>query len=123
MLRIDFYGLKKSRVARRSWWVLIGADDVDVCIKDPGFEVAATITADLSTYVRVYLGHVPLATALRSRQRGGPAAFEQGLTSVQSGPDAKRPVRRRRSRTRRGNHHHHPPLARRLLLHQSKDPK
>ena len=47
--------------------MLIGADDVDVCIKDPGFEVAATITADLSTYVRVYLGHVPLATALRSR--------------------------------------------------------
>lgn len=68
VLRIDFYGLKKSRVARRSWWLLVNADDVDVCLKDPGFDVAAVIAADLTTYVRVYLGHVPLATALRAGQ-------------------------------------------------------
>lgn len=66
VLRIDFYGLRKSRVARRSWWMLVGADDVDVCLKDPGFDVVAVIAADLATYVRVYLGHVPLADALRT---------------------------------------------------------
>lgn len=66
VLQINFHGLKRSRVARRSWWLLIGCDDVDVCCKNPGFEVAAVITADLSTYVRVYLGHLPLASALRS---------------------------------------------------------
>ncbi len=81
VLRIDFHGLKKSRVARRSWWLLVNADDVDVCLKDPGFEVAAVITADLTTYVRVYLGYVPLANALRSGQMRleGPAHIVRKL--------------------------------------------
>ena len=67
VLRLVFRGLKKSRVAQRSWWLLIGDDDVDVCLKDPGYDVDATILADLSTFVRVLLGHEPLASALRSR--------------------------------------------------------
>jgi DNA-binding HxlR family transcriptional regulator len=80
-LRIDFHGLKKSRVARRSWWLLVNADDVDVCLKDPGFEVTAVITADLTTYIRVYLGHLPLANALRSGQMRleGPADIVRKL--------------------------------------------
>jgi DNA-binding HxlR family transcriptional regulator len=67
VLRLDFHGLKGSRVARRSWWVVIGAEDVDVCFKDPGFEVEATISADLATFVRVLLGREALANALRAR--------------------------------------------------------
>lgn len=67
VLRLDFHGLKGSRVARRSWWLVIGADDVDVCYKDPGYEVDATITADLLTFVHVLLGREALADALRAR--------------------------------------------------------
>ena len=67
VLRLDFHGVKGSRVARRSWWVVVGADDVDVCFKDPGFEVDATITADLAAFVRVLLGRQALADALRAR--------------------------------------------------------
>jgi DNA-binding HxlR family transcriptional regulator len=67
VLRLDFHGVKGSRVARRSWWLVIGAEDVDVCFKDPGHEVDATITADLLTFVRVLLGREPLADALRGR--------------------------------------------------------
>jgi len=66
VLRLDFRGLKGSKVAQRSWWLVTTADDVDVCFKDPGYEVDATISADLSTYVRVLLGREPLASALRS---------------------------------------------------------
>jgi DNA-binding HxlR family transcriptional regulator len=67
VLRLDFHGLKGSRVAKRSWWLVVGADDVDVCFKDPGYEVDATIVADLAAFVRVLLGREPLAVALRSR--------------------------------------------------------
>jgi DNA-binding HxlR family transcriptional regulator len=67
VLRLDFHGVKGSRVARRSWWLVIGADDVDVCFKDPGYEVDVTVVADLSSFVRVLLGHEPLAQALRMR--------------------------------------------------------
>jgi DNA-binding HxlR family transcriptional regulator len=67
VLRLDFHGLKGSRVARRSWWVVIDAEDVDVCFKDPGFEVEVTISADLATFVRVLLGREALANALRAR--------------------------------------------------------
>jgi DNA-binding HxlR family transcriptional regulator len=67
VLRLDFHGVKGSRVARRSWWVVVGAEDVDVCFKDPGFEVEAAVSADLATFVRVLLGREPLARALRER--------------------------------------------------------
>jgi DNA-binding HxlR family transcriptional regulator len=67
VLRIDFHGLKGSRVARRSWWLVVGEDDVDVCFKYPGYEEQATIAADLATFVRVLLGRQPLAEALRTR--------------------------------------------------------
>jgi DNA-binding HxlR family transcriptional regulator len=67
VLRLDFHGLKGSRVAKRSWWLVVGAEDVDVCFKNPGYEVDATIQADLATFCRVLIGREPLAAALRSR--------------------------------------------------------
>jgi DNA-binding HxlR family transcriptional regulator len=67
VLRLDFHGLKKSRVAQRTWWLVI-ADDVDVCLKNPGYDVDVVIAADLSAFVRVFLGHQPLASALRARE-------------------------------------------------------
>lgn len=66
VLRLDFRGLKRSRVAQRSWWLVIGDDDVDVCFKDPGYEIDASVAADLLTFVRVLLGREPLAAALRA---------------------------------------------------------
>jgi DNA-binding HxlR family transcriptional regulator len=67
VLRLDLHGLKKSRSARRSWWLVVGATDVDICFQDPGYEVDATITANASAFVHVLLGHHSLASALRSR--------------------------------------------------------
>ena len=66
VLRLDFHGVSGSRVARRSWWLVVGTDDVDVCYKNPGHEVDAIITADLLTFVHVLLGREPLARALHA---------------------------------------------------------
>ena len=50
---------------RRFFWLVFEPDDsVDVCVKDPGYEVDLWVTAALRTLVEVWLGHRPLTGAL-----------------------------------------------------------
>ncbi len=53
---------------QRYWWLLVDGEDVDVCPKHPGDEVALTVAADVGTIVRVWLGEIPLRDAIRSGQ-------------------------------------------------------
>jgi hypothetical protein len=39
---------------------------VDLCLKDPGFEVDLAVTADAATIARVWMGAVSFADAMRS---------------------------------------------------------
>lgn len=77
VLRFDFLGLPPAaRVARRSWWVLVEHVEPEVCIKDPGYETALTLTADLRAFLEVLLGQRPYARALHDgsiRLQGDPA--------------------------------------------------
>ena len=78
LLRFDFHGLPRgSRVARRSWWLLAQQpDDVEVCVKDPGFDTDVVVVADLRAFTEVVLGRRTLAGALREgcvRLQGHPA--------------------------------------------------
>lgn len=65
VLQFDFRGLPAGRVARKSWWLVATRQDVDVCQKDPGFEVDVTIDADLRTLVNVWLGFKAYGAALK----------------------------------------------------------
>jgi hypothetical protein len=40
--------------------------EVELCLSDPGFELDLIVRAELEAMVRVYLGHVSLAAALRA---------------------------------------------------------
>lgn len=78
LLRFDFYGLPRSaRVARRSWWLLAERpDEVEICIKDPGYETDVVVVADLREFTEVVLGRRPLAQALHDggvKLQGHPA--------------------------------------------------
>lgn len=78
LLRFDFHGLPRgSRVARRSWWLLAQQpDDVEVCVKDPGYDTDVVVVADLRAFTEVVLGRRTLAGALREgcvRLQGHPA--------------------------------------------------
>jgi DNA-binding HxlR family transcriptional regulator len=78
LLRFDFYGLPRSaRVARRSWWLLAERpDEVEICVKDPGYETDLVVSADLRAFTEVMLGRRPLPAALREgciRLHGSPA--------------------------------------------------
>jgi hypothetical protein len=42
--------------------------EVDVCLKDPGYGIDLVVSADLAAFTRVWLGDVSFADAVRSRE-------------------------------------------------------
>ncbi len=52
-------------VKKRRYWLVFEHDDADLCIKEPGFEVDLYVTSQLRTMVKIWLGHVSIAEALR----------------------------------------------------------
>jgi len=82
VLRFDFHGLPRhARVARRSWWLLAQEGDVEVCLKDPGFDPDVHVTADLRAFTEVVLGERSLKSAQRegSVRLRGDAALVRAL--------------------------------------------
>lgn len=51
---------------RRCWWLLKEHDTLDLCLHDPGFAVALTVSADLRTMTRIWMGDLAIAEALRT---------------------------------------------------------
>lgn len=65
----------------RDWWLVITAEEIDVCDDDPGYETAVTVTASLPGLVRVWRGDVSWEQAVRAGwlQVDGPAALRRAL--------------------------------------------
>ena len=63
VVRFEFPSLRGKG---RDWWVVITPPTTDVCDFDPGFDVAATVTADLRSMVLVWRGDLGWGEALRS---------------------------------------------------------
>ncbi len=54
--------------AQRRWWLLkeAGAEDIELCLHDPGYEIDLFVQTDLETMTRVWMGDIEVAVALRS---------------------------------------------------------
>lgn len=52
-------------INRRRYWLVFDGGDVDLCIKDPGFEPDLYVSSHIRDMIKVWLGHVPLDRALR----------------------------------------------------------
>ncbi len=65
----------------RDWWMVITADDVDVCDVDPGHPVAVTVTASVRRMIEVWRGDSPWSVALGSGELdvSGPEALRRAL--------------------------------------------
>lgn len=50
---------------RRYYWLVINNGEVDICLKDPGFDVDLRIAVDVATMTAIWLGDMLLAQALR----------------------------------------------------------
>ncbi|WP_455220598.1 winged helix-turn-helix transcriptional regulator [Kaarinaea lacus] len=51
----------------RHWWLVINKDDVDVCLKDQGYNVDLKISSDLKTLTAVWIGDTTIMKAIREK--------------------------------------------------------
>ena len=51
---------------RRCWWLINEPGSVDLCLKDPGFEVDLYVTTDLQTMAEIWAGAVGLTAAINA---------------------------------------------------------
>lgn len=47
------------------WWLILNRPAVDLCLRDEGFEVDLVVKTNLLALTQVYLGHLPIAQAMR----------------------------------------------------------
>lgn len=55
-------------VSRRHYWLLFEHGEVDLCVRNPGFEPSLYVSSHIRDMVQVWLCHVPLNRALRERK-------------------------------------------------------
>jgi DNA-binding HxlR family transcriptional regulator len=60
-VQFDYRGVPPRQ--RRSFWLVLQRGDVDVCTKDPGFEVQLFVDAELAAFTRFWLGDLTFAQA------------------------------------------------------------
>lgn len=65
VIRVEFTDILSSE---RFWWLLIRDGEVDVCLKDPGFDVDLTIACNLQTLTAVWMGDTTIAKAMRDKR-------------------------------------------------------
>ena len=52
-------------ISRRRYWLVFERGVVDLCYRNPGFEIDLFVTASLRVLTQVWLGHIPLDAAIR----------------------------------------------------------
>lgn len=63
------FDYRDAAPAFRRWWLVVAAGEpVDLCLKDPGFEVDLVVTTDLKSMVRIWLGQLAFDEAVRNRR-------------------------------------------------------
>jgi DNA-binding HxlR family transcriptional regulator len=61
VVQVEFTDLPEPK---KYWWLVNENDEVDLCLKDPGFEVALYLVTDLRTLTDVWMGEVSLTRAM-----------------------------------------------------------
>lgn len=98
--RLDLSGLPDRRLVlefsfpdqRRRFWIVRDAHGPSVCTTHPGFEVDATVEADLTTMYQVWLGQLDLRGAVRDGRvvvQGPPAIVRRIPDALRLSPVAE----------------------------------
>jgi len=66
VVQFDFRAVPKTVRSPATFWLILEHRGVDVCLKDPGFEVDLVVDADLVALTKAWMGDVRLADAMRS---------------------------------------------------------
>ena len=65
VLRFEYYDYPAKM---RLWWLVITDGDVDICLKDPGYDVDLFIRTRLKTMTQIWLGDTSISKARRDKQ-------------------------------------------------------
>ncbi|MDY6978423.1 MAG: helix-turn-helix domain-containing protein [Pseudomonadota bacterium] len=65
------------------WWLVITPGEVDVCLKDPGYDVALRIVTDTRTLAHYWMGDISMSQIKREQriQLDGKARLKKDITS------------------------------------------
>jgi DNA-binding HxlR family transcriptional regulator len=63
-IKVEFTDMKSNK---RFWWLVVRDGDVDVCLKDPGYDVDLHISTDLRTLTAVWMGDTTIMKAMRDK--------------------------------------------------------
>jgi DNA-binding HxlR family transcriptional regulator len=66
VVRFELRGVPRAHHAQRTWWLVLDRDEVDLCLKDPGFPEDVRVDADLTALTRVWMGRLAFADAART---------------------------------------------------------
>ena len=66
--RVACFQLEGVPISRRFYWLVFEGDEVDICAQDPGHEVNLWISASLKALIEIWLGHLPMKTALKDER-------------------------------------------------------
>ena len=98
VVRFEFRGVATHCRAMRTWWLVLQRSDVDLCLKEPGFDVDLVVYAEASALARVWMGQTTFGQAVRAGgvrlegQRALVQAFPGGLR-LSHYADVPRPAR------------------------------
>jgi DNA-binding HxlR family transcriptional regulator len=59
VVQFDFYGVHTV-----TYWLILAAEDVTVCLTHPGYNVDVLVTSDLATCFKLWLGRIGYAEAI-----------------------------------------------------------
>lgn len=96
--RVARFHLEGVPAARRFYWLVFEAGGVDVCVRDPGFEVDLWVHAHIRTLVQIWLGHRTIAAARRDGDldlegdRKEIAAFDEWFALSHFAPAGREPA-------------------------------
>jgi len=62
---VEFF-CPEQAAAKRRWWLVFDKGEVDLCIKDPGFEVDLSVESDARTLTDLWMGQISIDAALRA---------------------------------------------------------
>lgn len=63
VVQFNFYGAETV-----TYWLVLTAEEVNLCLTDPGFELNLLVTADLAAFFKVWLGRISYQEALDADQ-------------------------------------------------------
>ena len=62
---VVFFHFLGVPTGRSHFWLLFRDGEIEICIRDPGYEIGLAVTAHIRTMIQVWLGHLPLDRAIR----------------------------------------------------------